>query len=26
VGASCTSSSQCCSNNCKGPAGRMTCR
>ncbi|HEX5759335.1 MAG TPA: serine protease [Thermoanaerobaculia bacterium] len=25
-GASCTSSSQCCSNNCKGKAGAMTCK
>ena len=25
-GASCTQNSQCCSNSCKGPAGRKTCR
>ena len=25
-GASCTTSSQCCSNNCKGPAGGKTCK
>src|SRR5262245_6220957 len=26
VGASCTFNSDCCSNKCKGPAGRKTCR
>jgi len=26
VGASCTSNSQCCSNSCKGPSGRKTCK
>ena len=26
IGASCTVNSQCCSNKCKGPAGRKTCR
>jgi len=26
AGASCTSNSQCCSNNCKGPRNRKTCR
>ncbi len=26
AGTSCTANSQCCSNNCKGPNGRKTCR
>jgi hypothetical protein len=26
AGTSCTANSQCCSNKCKGPAGRQTCR
>jgi hypothetical protein len=26
TGATCTSNSQCCSNSCKGPAGRKTCK
>jgi V8-like Glu-specific endopeptidase len=26
AGSTCTSNSQCCSNNCKGPNGRKTCR